>query len=148
MGEFGYYCSKCGRILYQDEIIYPDMGKWAREYREAKDKGLVPPPFPGPAVSTCCNTFTIYPPLPDEIEAPSLALGATRVETPDFGAMLRLCYAIGKSPFSIKKYLPLHITKDLFGPGVYFIDVKAKHFKERIKEIMPTIPSPMIEKEL
>lgn len=146
MGLFQSHCTKCGKQLEQDEIIYPDTSKWAREYKEAKEKGLTPPVFPGPAVSTCCSAFTIYPPTP-EVLIPPLEPGAMRVETPDFGAILRLCDVIGKSPFSIKAYLPLHITKDLFGPRVYFIDVKAKRFKERIKEIMPTIPGPMIEKE-
>lgn len=146
MIELGPYCSKCGKQLGLDEVIYPDLSKWAKEYKEAKDKGLIPPVFPGPAVSTCCSAPVIYPPSP-EIDVPPLELGATRVETPDFSAMLRLCYAIEKSPFSIKAYLRLDIIPSLFGPKVYFIDVKAKYFKERIKEIMPTISAPMIEKE-
>lgn len=146
MGELGPYCSQCGKQLGPGEIIYPDLGKWAREYKEAKEKGLTPPVYPGPAVSTCCKAFTIHPPAP-ELEVPPIAPDVTRVETPDFSAMLRLCNAIEKSPFSIKSYLRLDIIPDLFGPRAYFIDVKAKYFKERIKEIIPTIPSPMIEKE-
>ncbi len=146
MGISRPYCTKCGKQLEQDEIIYPDLVKWSREYKEAKEKGLPLPACPGPAVSTCCNAFTIYPPSP-EVLVPPLEPGTTRIETPYFSAILRLCNAIEKSPFSIKAYLPLHITKDLFGPSIYFIDVKAKRFKERIREIMPTITEPMIEKE-
>lgn len=150
MAELGPYCSKCGTQLGIGEVIYPDLDKWAKEYKEAKDKGLVPPVFPGPAVSTCCNVPVVYPPSPEAapgLGAPSFAPGVTRVETPDFGAMLKLCYAIEKSPFSIKAYLPFDIVPSLFGPGIYFIDVKAKRFKDKIREIIPTIPAPMIEKE-
>lgn len=140
------YCSKCGKELKPGEVIYPDLRKWAREYDEAKARGLSLPACPGPAVSTCCNVPVVHSPSP-ELEVPPIAPNVTRVETPDFSAMLRLCYAIEKSPFSIKSYLRLDIIPDLFGPRVYFIDVKAKRFKDRIKEIIPTIPSPMIEKE-
>lgn len=147
MEELQPYCSKCGEQLKPGEVIYPDLRKWAREYDEAKVRGLPLPICPGLGVSTCCNVPVIHSPSP-EIEIPLLAPGITRVETPNFGAMLKLCYAIGKSPFSIEAYLRLDIVPSLFGPKVYFIDVKAKRFKDKIKEIMPTISAPMIEREI
>lgn len=128
------FCSACGGQVSGKGIDYPDLLKWARERKEAKAKGIPGPPFPGPALTKCCRALPVFPPIPDIMPPLPTQSGVHRVESPDFIGMLRLCNAIGKSPHSIKAYLRLDVIPHLFGPAVYYIDVKARYFLERLKE--------------
>jgi len=141
---FRQYCSKCGRVLERGDVFYADLDKWRKEYREAKAKGEPTPPLPESGYTKCCHADPIWPPAPDPVPPP-LAPNE-RIESTDFGAMIKLCNAIGKSPKSIKAYLRLDKIPSLFGPSVYFIDVKAKRFMERLDEALRT-PIELIERD-
>lgn len=129
------YCSKCGNVLGPDDIVFSDLQKWAKEYDEAKGLGLKLPEPPEPAKTKCCGARPIYPPIP-ALDIPPILPDVRRVESPDFVSLIKLCNAIGKSPHAIWAYLRLDIVPSLFGPAMYFIDVKADYFKERLDEFL------------
>lgn len=134
-GQFQQYCSKCGKVLGRSDVFYADLDEWKKEYREARTKGVPTPPLPESGYTKCCHAETIWPPAP-ELSPPTLAPSGERIESTDFGAMVRLCDAISKSPKSIKAYLRLDKVPSLFGPSVYFIDIKARRFIERSRVIL------------
>lgn len=129
------FCSACGRQVTGEDIDYPDLVQWGKEWKEAKAKGEPRPPFPGPAVTKCCRALPIHPPIPNILPPLPPPSGIHRVESPDFIGMLRLCRVLSKSPRSIRAYLRLDIIPNLFGPGVYYIDVKATRFLEKLREL-------------
>jgi len=129
------FCSKCGSKIKSDDIIYSDLQKWAKEYDEAKREGLSLPEPPIPAITRCCGVPPINLPVP-ALEIPPILPDVRRVESLNFGALIRLCNAISKSPNTIWAYQRLDIIPSLFGPSIFFIDIKAEYFKERVDQFL------------
>lgn len=120
------YCTTCGKPLLPKDIIYPDLQQWAKDYEVAKTKGDAFPPIP-PTRTTCCGiSSALYPSnLEWEWQMPTLGLGMERIEHDDITVMIKICNHIGKNPFRIKTC-----------GDIYFIDIKARHFKNRLRNLI------------